>query len=80
MNQELEGFKWKIKGAFHSWVITDPYPELTEWQLRQEWKGSIGRFFGRIGARPDPKPQVSVHKAWMDGYAFAKKLVESKLE
>jgi hypothetical protein len=57
--------KCKLRSVFFTWVIKDPYPEVTEYNRFPEHK---------------TKPEVSVHKAWQEGYEFAKNLVLKKLE
>jgi hypothetical protein len=75
---EVEQLKWKIKACFHNWVITDPYPEITEHQMYESTKGAFERLFGRLKA--SAPLAISAHCAWRDGYEFAKALVEEELK
>lgn len=57
--------KSRLRSVFYTWVIRDPYPEVTEHQRFPDQK---------------PKPDISVHRAWQEGYDFCKSLVLKKLE
>lgn len=81
LNETLEDFKFRLRAKFYSWVIKDPYPELTRWsnekasiQSLGEFSGLVARFQGMV------KPEITPHQAWMDGYNFAKSLMESELK
>jgi hypothetical protein len=64
----------KIETAFHTFVIEDPYPEHTQWQMNQNLRSKLDKLFGiEVGERPDPK-------AWRDGFEFAKALVMKELK
>lgn len=70
-----EDEKYRIISAFERWIIEDPYPNLTEWDMLNKSLGPIERLLGGAGTRP----YISAHQAWMDGYKFAKKLVTDAL-
>lgn len=55
--------KDKIKSIFYNFMIKDPYPEITQKEI--------------LGIKKDNL--VSAHKAWMDGFKFAKGLVIKEL-
>lgn len=57
--------KFKLRSVFFTWVIKDPYPEVTAYQ----------RF-----PKQHEEPEITVHKAWQEGYDFAKNLILKKLE
>lgn len=57
--------KMSIRGCFYSWVIKDPYPEVTRYETYPAQKN---------------KPDVTIHSAWQQGFEFAKKLVLDRLE
>lgn len=73
-----EDDKTRISAAKHQWVITDPYPGLSLYQQRESMRGPLEKLFG-IFVNDDTKPEISVHKAWQDGFTFAWELVEKKL-
>lgn len=63
--------KNRIRMAFYTWVVTDPYPEVTDWQNYsrfEQWRLA------------HQKPDISVHQAWREGYEFAKKLAMNTIE
>lgn len=71
--------KMHILGCFHRWVMKDPYPEISRWEYNESMKAPMEKLWGRV-IPSAPKPEVSAHKAWMDGYEFAKKLVEGAVD
>lgn len=80
MNQlsEKEVLKNNIKYCFYKWIIHDPYPEITNYEIEQSILSNLGKIFRFHKENNEPK--ISVHKAWMDGYEFAKKLVIDELD
>lgn len=64
-----EDERMNILAAKHQWVITDPYPDITEYQM-----------FRKIWPWFKKKPTVSAHKAWRDGFQFAWSLIEKRVE
>lgn len=57
--------KSKLRSVFFSWVIKDPYPEVTAFKrFPEQYKD----------------PEISVHRAWQEGYDFAKNIILKKLE
>ena len=71
-----EDEKFNLKSAKFSFVITDPYPEIAEYQIKRD---ACSGFALLVGDGPQ-KPDISPHKAWHDGFTFAWKLIEQKLE
>lgn len=69
-----EDDKMRIRAARYQWAITDPYPEIALWEMKYDISGLFDRTFTL-----EPKPEISAHKAWMDGFKFAWELVEKKL-
>jgi hypothetical protein len=72
---EVDELKNKIRMARFSYIITDPYPELSQWQQNQKFKSYIESKTDIILNR-DPKPEVSAHKAYRDGMEFMWSLIE----
>ncbi len=55
----FEDFKFKIESCFHKWIINDPYPELTHWQMEEDLLGVIGRSpIFRWLHSTSPKPEI----------------------
>lgn len=75
---ELEELKFKIKTCFYKFVITDPYPDHSEHEQHVANLGLLDKIFKTRINIPEP-PKVSIHKAWTDGFNFAKKLVNKEL-
>jgi len=67
---DIDEFKFKLKSKFFSWIIVDPYPEHTHY-------GSLSMSMKLSTTAPE---YVSIHKAWRDGYEFAKALIEKELK
>lgn len=57
--------KSKLRATFYTWVLQDPYPEVTEYNRFPDQK---------------EKPDVTPHGAWQNGYDFCKNLILKKLE
>lgn len=73
-----EGQKLFILAAKFQFVITDPYPEVSLWLNAENARGAACGLFSMF-QKPTPKPIISPHKAWTDGFNFAWSLVEKKL-
>lgn len=67
----------KLESCFYDFVITDPYPEISQWEQFQAMRNDVSKFF-YLGNRP--RPEISAHKAWQDGFNFAKALVIKRIE
>jgi hypothetical protein len=63
-----------IEAAFENWTLFDPYPELTARDRLESSTSKLQKFFG-VNLHQSPRPEFSPHKAWWDGYQFAKSLV-----
>jgi len=72
-----EDEKFSLFCARHNWVITDPYPEYSRWEQEQHMRSQLDRFFRT--KELNKKPDISIHKAWMDGFNFAWELIEKKV-
>lgn len=71
-----EDDKIKIRSVKHERIVEDPYPQIAEWEQREQFrKNSI---FGKL-LNHKTMPSISPHKAWLDGFNFAWKLIEYKL-
>jgi hypothetical protein len=66
-NNEAIVLRNRLRACFYSFVIKDPYPEIAEYDLFHKIKTMI-------------KPDISAHKAWQDGFNFAKNLVLKELD
>jgi hypothetical protein len=69
-----ENLRDRVRGSFNTWVIKDPYPEISEYEREQSMLRQILGAFKKRKA-----PEISPHQAWRDGYEFAKNLVMKEL-
>lgn len=68
----------RVEACFYTWVMEDPYPQISDWEHRESMRGPVKRILGLAWPK-EPKPEVSAHKAWREGYDFAKALVMKEL-
>lgn len=72
----VEAFKAQIRLLKHTFVIQDPYPEISQYEQLKDVRGIFGKLFPEA-----PRPNIpSPHKAWKDGFDFAWSLIEEKLK
>lgn len=72
----------RLRRCFYSHVITDPYPEITSAHRTNTFMAAARRctlLRWINGPTYEPVPEVGPHKAWQDGFAFCKKLVDDEL-
>lgn len=73
-----ENLRNKIQSAFYTFILEDPYPKHTEWQMNQGLRSKLDKLFRvKFGKPPDP---ISIHQAWYDGFQFARALVMKNLK
>jgi hypothetical protein len=81
-NNKYEKLKSSINSCFFRWIIKDPYPDIAVLEMIRENQffsfTSAESVFKKMYGREPNIP--SVHKAWREGYEFAKKLVDDELK
>lgn len=77
---EIEELKIRIETCFFKFVIEDPYPQISGWEMEQEFWKREAPLRAKIKKQTRPKPEVSAHEAWKDGFEFAKNLVLKELK
>ena len=71
---EVQKLKNEIEMSRFTYIIKDPYPQITDWEYEQSLLGFLGKRFSR------PKPEISVHKAYKDGQDFMWGLIKKVLD
>lgn len=74
-NDTVESWKVHLKVLKHTFVIKDPYPEVSQYEQLKGVRGIFGRLFPEAPPPDAPSP----HKAWKDGFDFAWSLIEKEL-
>lgn len=59
--------KMKIMSARYQFVLRDPYPQISEWDVCYSGVTRLRKFLNSVPFRPS----ISPYKAWQDGFAFA---------
>lgn len=71
----VEKLKSDIRMARFTYIITDPYPQMTHWKQNQDFKGYLEKKMDIVMKR-DPRPDISIHQAFREGMEFMWKLIE----
>jgi hypothetical protein len=71
----VDKLKNDIRMARFTYIITDPYPKITEWEHTQRFKSYLEKKMDIVLKR-DPKPDISTHRAFREGMEFMWKLIE----
>lgn len=59
-----------LKTVYLTRVVTDPFPEVTEWECLGYWKKKLGH----------KKPDISVHAAYAKGFEDAVKVFQDAVD
>lgn len=74
-------YKSNLKNVLHLTDTIDPYPELTAQQSIQRGNSGWSMFDLFIPLpKIEVKHEISAHRAWRDGFEFAKQLLLKELE
>lgn len=60
-------------------IISDPFPEHTQYEVTMQMLGPIERFFGIFGKDVEKPKHISIHEAYQKGYNQAYKEIEAAL-
>jgi antitoxin component HigA of HigAB toxin-antitoxin module len=69
----------KLKMIRHTQIISDPFPEQSEYELMLQTRSKAEKFFGLGPTKIEAPRPISIWKAYMIGYEKTYKEIESAI-